>query len=191
MKKLIHGTPNLLAKNMVLLIPNGKHNEYGYIKNIETSNDSVLVTIYKFSSQNKDNKEHVITISSTDNVSFMYPEEYVLEFLYQTKDIYWFFSPDTLEDYAVPLHIIHDCIDLLKTGIVVKGLFIDKQIIDIVISGFWDYMVTDILLESNQLGRNNKIAVLEGGGKIIVPDNIEISDIIKIDTEAKKFLYRV
>lgn len=161
-----------------------------YIYDISLSKDYIVL---KLRMVNDYDKVRSLKLDAHATVRFIPTEERVLEFLYidDNNDL-CFFDPKDLIDWYVDMVIVEDRKWLLKTGVEVKGIVFDNKLIDIVLAGFIDYMVMDIetTVDPNS-GKTIRLAILETGGKVEVPDNVELSDIIKVDTGLKRFLQRV
>jgi elongation factor P len=120
-------------------------------------------------------------------------EEHRLEFLYAEGKQYLFLDVGTLEHVFVPSSIIGSKVNYLKEGIEVKANFYGPSIFSIHLPQFLELMVVNIMApeQVRESSAGAKVAQVETGAYLDVPQFVEVGDIIKVDTESEEYIQRV
>ena len=116
-----------------------------------------------------------------------------LEFLYLEGKDYLFLDIGNLEKILVPEDIVGENINFLKEGVGLKASMYGETIFAVELPQFLELMVAKTEGEENRKAAANgtRIAVLETGARIEVPQFIEVGDIIKVDTKTNEYIQRV
>lgn len=118
-------------------------------------------------------------------------QERRLEFLYQEKGAFVFLDIGNLDQVLVPQDIIGPKIHYLKEGVEVKAFLYKQTVFSIELPEFLELMVVDLRTAKGGAAAGAKIAHLEPGAEIEVPQFIEIGDIIKVSTQLEEYIQRV
>lgn len=120
-------------------------------------------------------------------------EKKPMEFLYSDEAIGYFMEPVTCEQAEVPLALIGERKKLLAPEMKVSVEFLGERPVNVEFPIFLELAVTDTAPPSHSGGTDNtlKIAALENGLEVMVPQFIKAGDAIRVDTNSLKYMDRV
>ncbi len=110
-----------------------------------------------------------------------------LEFLYPEDSGYLFLDIVNLEQVVIPEETIGNKTNFLKEGVEVKASFYGDSIFAVELPQYLELMISKIEGENG----STRLAVLETGAKVEVPQFVEAGDIVKIDTTTEEYIQRV
>jgi elongation factor P len=115
-----------------------------------------------------------------------------MEYVYNDGENFYFMHPETYEQFPLPKNIIGDFAIFLKEGFKIKVEFYEGKPIDFIMPKTVDLRVVETGAGvKGETDAAYKIAKLENGLEIMVPQFIKINDIVRVSTETKKYLERV
>jgi len=125
----------------------------------------------------------------TERVTVLELEQRRVQFSYLRGDTYVFTDSDTFEELELTKEQIGDRKLFLKDDLELKAMFLDGKLLDIVMPGH----VTLKVIETAppQKGGSDsawKAAKLESGLEIMVPLFVGVGDLIRVDTQERKYL---
>lgn len=150
--------------------------------------------IYRLKLRNLfDNSTIDSTYHSGEKVELADVTSHDVQYLYSEGDNYVFMDTESFEQYYMDARIIGDRKNFLKEGIVVNGLMLDRNPIDITLPLFVELKVVEsaATTRADTITAQNKSVVMETGLTIGVPTFIKEGDVIKIDTRTGAYVERV
>ncbi len=115
-----------------------------------------------------------------------------MQYLYNDGDLYHFMDMNTYEDTALSKDQIGDALKYLKENDTARICSYKGNVFSVEPPMFVDLEVTDTEpgYKGNTVNNTRKPAVLETGIQIMVPYNINVGDVVKIDTRTGEYLSR-
>lgn len=121
--------------------------------------------------------------------------KHALEFLYKEGKDYLFLDLDNLNQVLISYEIVDKNALFLKEGIEVEAFFYEDKVVMVELPQFLELMISetsDQTMPEEAIGSSSmKSAFLETGAEIVVPQFIEIGDVIKVDIKNKEYIQRV
>jgi len=115
-----------------------------------------------------------------------------LEYIYQDGEFFVFMSPETFDQAPVHSSLLGDKTRFLKEGTEVTGLFFEGNPVTLEFPEHVDLRVTTSPPpRHDQETSTYKSVTLENGMEILAPQFIKEGDILRVDTEAGKYMERV
>ncbi|HAW50045.1 TPA: hypothetical protein DCX16_03745 [bacterium] len=134
-----------------------------------------------------------LTFHGNDMVDDVTLERYSMEYIYNDGANYYFMNKETYEQFPVPTSIVGDSASYLKEGSGIIVEFYDGRPVNIEFPRIIEIKVTSCAsgIKEGSSGAPFKEAILENGMEILVPQFIKEGDIIKVDTQSRKYIDRV
>jgi elongation factor P len=117
-------------------------------------------------------------------------EEHQLEYLYKEATHHVFLDIGSLNLIKVDDRVVGKKIHYLKEGIEAKGYGTSGMILSLDLPQFLELMVAGVGSQSGKEG-SVRIATLETGAKLEVPQFVDVGDVIKVDTKLEEYIQRV
>jgi len=120
-------------------------------------------------------------------------EKKPMEFLYSDETFGYFMEPVTCEQAEVSLDLIGERKKLLAPGMKVSVEFLSERPVNVEFPIFLEMEVSDTAPPSHSGGNDStlKVALMENGIEVMVPQFIKTGDSIRVDTAALKYMDRV
>ncbi len=121
-------------------------------------------------------------------------EKIKTQFIYSHRDEFWFAEISNPKNrFSLPLGIIGDYKDFLKSNLEITALKFEDEIINIELPIKVDYKVIEAPpgIKGDTAQGGTKSAVIETGAKVLVPLFVKEGDIIKINTQTGEYVERV
>jgi elongation factor P len=130
---------------------------------------------------------------SEDRVEQAYLETHEMEYLYSDGTDYFFMNTETFEQFHLPAELLDDAIPFLISNIRIQVEFYEGKPIGVDLPGAVELRVvsTEPALRGATVSNVNKPATLETGLVIQVPPFINEGELIRVDTNDRKYLERV
>ena len=140
-----------------------------------------------------DNSTIDSTYHSGEKVELADVASHEIQYLYNEGAHYVFMDIESFEQYFISDKIIGDKKNYLKDGMVVNGLMMDKNPIDIMLPNFVELKVVEstVTARADTITAQNKSVVMETGLTMGVPVFIKEGDVIKIDTRTGVYVERI
>lgn len=115
-----------------------------------------------------------------------------LEFSYENQGEYVFMDPNTFDTYELRREVLENGLDFLVPGQKYEILFVDEAAVRLELPSSIELRVTEAhdAVGGNTTGNVRKIVKLETGLEVEVPLFIKTDDVIKVNTEDKKYMGR-
>lgn len=167
--------------------------EKGVVLHIEhrtpgKGNALIMATIRSFQS----GKTKDIRFASGEKVDIVNTDRKKLEFSYQDQEGYHFMD-ESYDTITFQPEMLEGSEQLLKETMEVEVLYLDGQPVSIELPATVDLEVTEAAegLKGDTANNPTKPATLETGLEVQVPLFVKTGDILKINTETKKYMSRV
>lgn len=128
---------------------------------------------------------------STQSVDEVSLQERQLEYLYQEGNGHVFLDVGSLTLVNVDDKVVGKMIHYLKEGVEAKGAGVGGMILSLELPQFLELMVSAVGSLSGKEGGSVRIATLETGAKLEVPQFVDVGDVIKVDTRLEEYIQRV
>jgi elongation factor P len=130
---------------------------------------------------------------SEENIEEAFLEDKLLQYQYNSGDLYHFMDLETYEDWVLQKNILGENVKYLKENMELTGELYNGKIIDIRLPVFVELKITGTEpgIKGDTARQALKPAVLETGATIQVPLFINEGDTIKIDTRTFEYAGRV
>jgi len=151
-------------------------------------NALIMATIRSFQS----GKTKDIRFASNDKVEIVQSERIKAEFSYSDQMGYHFMDPNTFDQVTLQDDLLEHCKDLLKDGLEVEILYVDDRPVTVDLPSTVDLEITEAApgVKGDTATAATKDAMLETGLRIQVPLFIGPGEVIKVNTEDKKYAGR-
>jgi elongation factor P len=112
-----------------------------------------------------------------------------LEFSYENQGEYVFMDPNTFDTYELQKSVIESALDFISPGQKYEVLFVEDNPVRIDLPASVEMKVAEAMdaVGGNTSGNVRKIVKLETGLEVEVPLFIKTGDIIKVNTDDKKY----
>ena len=119
-------------------------------------------------------------------------EEHEMEFLYGSGDDYHFMNTDTYEQVAIHKDDLGDAVNYLTPNIKVMVDFYEHRPVGVALPTTVDLKVVETPpgMKGATASNSGKPAVLETGLQVMVPQFIDVGEVVRIDTTEGKYLER-
>ncbi len=118
-------------------------------------------------------------------------ERHNLEFLYSDADQYYFMNPESFDQIGIPAALIGSVGRFLRPQMQLPVEFVDGKPVSVVFPDIVELKVENTAPPAHQQQDNTwKIAEMENGLKIMVPQFIKTGDMIRIDVEKLRYVDR-
>ncbi len=133
------------------------------------------------------------TLRDSDKIEEAFIEKRLLQYTYREADVFHFIDLETYEDLILEKSRIKDKIIWFKDNLKLTGIFFNNELINLELPKTVELKVieTEPGFRGDTVKAGTKPAKLETGLVINVPLFINQGDIIKVDTEEKKYIERV
>ncbi len=136
----------------------------------------------------------ILTVSFRSGEKFNEPNfiEKEAKFLYYSKDFFFFLDIADYSEFGINKESINDKKDFLYEGIIVKVLFLNDSVLNIIIPEFLilEVIESENAVKGNTVNNFNKIVKLSTGCLCLVPNFINKGDRIKINTLDRTYIGR-
>jgi len=124
------------------------------------------------------------TFRTAERIDDVFLEQKQLQYLYRAGDMFHFMCQESYEEVMISENKIGDGIKFLQDNIIVNGLFIENQIVKIILPNFLitQIMETEPGIKGDSSRAGTKPAKIDTGATVLVPLFINVGDWIKIDT---------
>lgn len=115
-----------------------------------------------------------------------------MDFLYNDADHYYFMSPETFEQVAVPASMLGPPARFLQPGLRVSIEFVNDRPVNVMLPDAVEARVADTsapLHQQQELAW--KTAKLDNEAEVLVPPFIKTGDLIRVDLRTLKYMDRV
>ncbi len=152
-------------------------------------NALVMATIRSFAS----GKTKDIRFASDEKVEVLNADRQKLEFSYQDQEGFHFMDPNTYETLTFDPSLLEGNEDLLIENLPCEVLFLEGKAISVELPPSVDLAVTTAPegLKGDTANNPTKAIELETGLEVQAPLFIKTGDVVKINTETKKYMSRV
>lgn len=129
---------------------------------------------------------------STDMVERADLEQHEMEFLYAGGDGYHFMNTETYEQVAIRSDDLGDAIHYLTPNVRMMVEFYESRPVGVELPVTVDLKVTDTApgMKGATASNSGKPATLETGLQVVVPQFINVGDVVRIETAEGKYLER-
>jgi len=118
-------------------------------------------------------------------------EKQFMDFLYADGELCYFMNPENYEQVAVPAAVIGEQARLLQPDMRVAVEFVEGQPVNVILPEVLEVRVADTAPPSHQQTDSVwKVATLENGLEIMVPQFIKTGDVIRLDVANLKYMDR-
>lgn len=118
-------------------------------------------------------------------------ERHNLEFLYSDADQYYFMNPETFDQIGIPAQIIGSVGRFLQPQMQLPVEFVDGKPMNVVFPDIVELRVESTAPPAHQQQDTTwKIAEMENGLKIMVPQFIKSGDMVRIEVEKLRYVDR-
>ena len=133
------------------------------------------------------------TYKSGDELEAADIHETDVTFMYEQSGTYYFMEKDTYEQYELSKAAVDTAAQYLQPEMPCKMLLYNDSPIGITPPNHVILKVeyTEPAVRGNTATNVTKTAKLEGGAEVIVPNFVEIGEIIKVDTRTNEYIERV
>lgn len=115
-------------------------------------------------------------------------EQRFVEFSYQNGEDFVFSDPLSFDELTVSAEQLGDRRQLLREGLECRALRLDGQLLDIVLPPSVSLRITETAPPGRSGTDSNwKPAILETGVEIMVPQFIDVGDVVRVSTEDRKY----
>ncbi len=120
-------------------------------------------------------------------------ERRVLQYLYNTGDLYYVMDPETYEQYPIAVEHIGTNLKYLKENMDISILRSGSDIVSVEIPTFVELKIENAnpSTKGDTVTGGTKPATLETGAVVQIPLFLEKGDIIKVDTRTDAYIERV
>jgi len=141
----------------------------------------------------KNNSYYDVRFRSDETVETVQLDRNIMEFLYKTDDTYTFMDTGTYEQVDIPAAVLGNAVNYLLPNTQLKVEFHEGTPvgIELPISVELKIVETDPPLKGATASASPKIARLETGIVIKVPQFLLPGDVVRVDTRDNSFLERV
>ncbi len=128
----------------------------------------------------------------SEDVERAYLEERPLQYLYNTRDEYYFMDRQNYEQFLVPREQLDNLTYYLQDGMELSGLFFQGELVKVELPNFVVLEVVDAPpgVKGDTASGGEKPAILETGLEVKVPLFVTAGDLIKVDTRSAKYIER-
>ena len=132
----------------------------------------------------KTQKVQHYTFSGSESLQAARLEKMNVDFLYSDNTQAYFMSPDSFEQYDLPLNSLQDQIPYLSPNLRVVLVLFEGQPLTIILpkNVFLKVIFAKDVVKGNTASSVVKTAELETGLKVKVPAFIKINDVVSVDT---------
>lgn len=129
---------------------------------------------------------------SEDRVERAELEEHEMEFLYGSGDEFHFMNTDTYEQVAIHSKDLGDAVRFLTPNVKVLVEFYEHRPVGVELPVTVDLRVIETApgMKGASASNSGKPATLETGLQVVVPQFINVGDVVRIDTAEAKYLER-
>ena len=129
---------------------------------------------------------------SEDRVEKADLEEHEMEFLYASGDEYHFMNTDTYDQVAITREDLGQAVDYLVPNTKVLVEFYEHRPVGVELPITVDLKVVETQpgMKGATASNSGKPAVLETGLQVMVPQFVNVGDVVRIDTAEGKYLER-
>jgi len=129
---------------------------------------------------------------SEDRVEKADLEEHEMEFLYAAGDDFHFMNTDTYEQVAITRDDLGQAVDYLVPNTKVLVEFHEHRPVGVELPGTVDLRVVETQpgMKGATASNSGKPAVLETGLQVMVPQFVNVGEVVRIDTAEGKYLER-
>jgi elongation factor P len=129
---------------------------------------------------------------SEDRVERAELEEHEMEFLYGSGDEFHFMNTDTYEQVAIHSDDLGDAVRFLTPNVKVLVEFYEHRPVGVELPVTVDLRVIETApgMKGASASNSGKPATLETGLQVVVPQFINVGDLVRIDTAEAKYLER-
>ncbi|RJP71239.1 MAG: elongation factor P [Candidatus Abyssobacteria bacterium SURF_17] len=140
----------------------------------------------------KNNNSYDVRFRADESVEPVMLDRKVMEFLYDTGDIYVFMDTTTYEQTEIPVGILGEAVKYLLPNTQLKVEFYNGAPVGIELPLTVDLAIveTDPPMKGATASGSSKIAKLETGLVVKVPQFLQIGDVVRIDTRDNSFVER-
>lgn len=168
-------------------------NGYSLVDKVEINAGQGVVTVWLCNIES--GFAETINFSAKEKVSTVLYKEKEVEYWHKSEDSEeeLFFDINALNAIKISPKICESKMGFIKKGIVYKIIVINDETIGIVLPRFIEIEVKSVIQDEDIVvdNKDSQIKVeLETGMVIEVPNFIERSDILKVDTRKRKFVQR-
>jgi elongation factor P len=118
-------------------------------------------------------------------------EKQLMEFLYSDADSFYFMHPETYEQVAIPGATIGDRAPFLQAGMSFAIELVEDTPVSVLFPDMLEVRVADTAPAAHaQQDSAWKLAKLENGIEVMVPQFIKTGDVIRLDVENLKYMDR-
>lgn len=128
----------------------------------------------------------------SEDVERAYLEERLLQYLYNTKNEYYFMDREGFEQLPVSQEQLEGLLDYLQDGMELTGLFFRGKLVKVELPNFviLEVVETPPGVKGDTASGGEKPAVLETGLEVKVPLFVTKGDSIKVDTRSGRYIER-
>jgi len=133
------------------------------------------------------------TFKASERVEPAHIERLDMQFLYSSKDEYYFMDQESFEQITLTKNQLEDKANYLKEGFIASVITYEGSVlgVDLPLSMELKISETGPGFKGDTVSGGSKPAVLETGITIQVPIFINTGDTVKVDTRSGKYLERV
>jgi len=131
-------------------------------------------------------------VKPTDKLEETVLSKRQMEYIYRDEDSFYFMDPETYEQYGIPKAAIGNIERFLKEGLKVTVEMLGEEALGLQFPKVVELKVT--LTAPGIRGEQEstmKPATLENGMEILVPQFVEVGEVVRVDTEKGKYVERV
>jgi elongation factor P len=129
---------------------------------------------------------------STDTVEPARLENHELQYLYRSGDDFTFMNQENYEMINLSGEVLGDAAKYLQENMVIVAQYFQGKVIaiDVPMTAIYRITETDPAMKGATASGGAKLAVLENGIQIKVPQHLGVGDLVKIDTRDDSFIER-
>jgi len=129
---------------------------------------------------------------NSDKLENVMLEKRHMDYLYQDAEAFCFMDPESYEQFSIPKQAIGHLEKFLKEGMRVAVELCEGQAVSVDFPKVVELKIT-MTPPGIRQGQENtmKMATLENGMEILVPQFVNAGEVVRVDTETGKYLERV
>ena len=133
------------------------------------------------------------TVKSGDGLEAADVRELNLQYLYADGEAAVFMSPDTYEQYHVPISVLGDATSWIRAQDICSVLLYEGQPVSMSPPPFVELKITetDAGVRGDTVSGGTKPATLETGAVVRVPLFVDPGEVIRVDTRTGEYMSRV
>jgi len=135
---------------------------------------------------------HEQRFKPTDKLTDIMLSKRQMDYIYRDEESFYFMDPETFEQYSVPKAAIGNIEKFLREGIKVTVELLEDEAISVQFPKTVELKVSLTAPGIKEAQDNTmKPATLENGMEILVPQFVQVGEVVRVDVETGRYIDRV